>query len=44
MAGLFFPLFRNTELTVEYKFHQGGTHFYNNSIGLGLVYKFGYLK
>ena len=44
MAGFFFALSRNLDMTVEYKFHQGGTHFYNNSIGLALVYKFGYLK
>ncbi len=44
MAGLAYPIFRNTELTLEYKFHQGGSHFYNHSIGVGLVYKFGFLK
>jgi opacity protein-like surface antigen len=43
MAGFAFPIFRNTELTLEYKFHQGG-HFYNNALGIGIVYKFGYLK
>lgn len=43
MAGLAYPIFRNTEITLEYKFHQGG-HFYNHSIGVGLVYKFGFLK
>lgn len=40
MAGLAYPIFCNTELTLEYKFHQGGSHFNSNSIGLGLVYKF----
>ncbi len=44
MAGLAYPIFRNTEITVEYKFHQGGSHFYNHSVGVGLVYKFGFLK
>jgi opacity protein-like surface antigen len=44
MTGLVFPIFRNTELTLEYKFHQGGSHFYNQSVGIGLVYKFGFLK
>ncbi len=44
MAGLAFPIFRHTELTLEYKFHQGGSHFYNNSVGFALVYKFGYFK
>ncbi len=44
MAGFAFPLFRNAQLTVEYKFHQGGSHFYNHSVGLGFVYKFGFIK
>jgi opacity protein-like surface antigen len=43
MAGLAFPIFCNTEIALEYKFHQGGC-FYNHSIGVGLVYKFGFLK
>ena len=41
MAGLTYPIFCNTEITLEYKFHQGGCHFYNHSVGVGLVYKFG---
>lgn len=40
MAGLTCPLFCNTEISLEYIFHQGGSHFNNHSIGLGLVYKF----
>jgi len=44
IAGLSYPIFHNTEITLEYKFHQGGSHFYNNSIGVGLVYKFGFIK
>jgi opacity protein-like surface antigen len=44
MAGLAYPIFRNTEVTLEYQFHQGGSHFYNHSVGVGLVYKFGFLK
>lgn len=44
MAGLAFPIFCNTEITLEYKFHQGGSHFNNNSIGVGLAYKFGFLQ
>jgi len=44
MAGLTYPFFCNTELTLEYKFHQGGHHFYNHSIGVGLVYKFDFFK
>jgi opacity protein-like surface antigen len=41
MAGLAFPLSYRTELTLEYKFHQGGSHFFNTAVGLGLTYKFG---
>ena len=44
MAGLAYPIFCNTEITLEYKFHQGGCHFYNHSLGVGLVYKFGFLR
>ncbi len=44
MAGLAYPIFRNTEITLEYKFHQGSRPFYNHSVGVGLVYKFGFLK
>lgn len=40
MAGLTFPIFCNTDMTLEYKFHQGRNHFYNNSVGIGLVYNF----
>jgi opacity protein-like surface antigen len=43
MAGLAYPIFCNTEITLEYQFHQGNNHFYNHSIGLGLVYSFGFL-
>lgn len=43
MAGLAYQVFRNTEMTLEYKFHQGG-HFYNHTIGIGLVYQFGLLR
>lgn len=44
MAGLAYPIFCNTEITLEYKFHQGGCHFDNHSVGAGLVYKFGFLR
>ncbi|MES2121520.1 MAG: outer membrane beta-barrel protein [Chlamydiota bacterium] len=44
MAGFAFPLFPHAEITLEYKFHQGGSHFYNHSVGLGFVYKFGFIK
>lgn len=38
MVGLTYPIFCNTEMSLEYKFHQGGCHFYNHSIGVGLTY------
>lgn len=44
MAGFAYPIFRNAEITAEYKFHQGGSHFYNHSVGVGFVYKFGFIK
>lgn len=44
MAGLSYPFLCNSEITLEYKFHQGGCHFYNHSIGVGLVYKFDFLN
>lgn len=44
MAGLARPIFYNTEITLEYKFHQGSCHFYNHSVGLELVYKFGFSR
>lgn len=40
MAGLSFPIYCNTEFTLEYKFHQAGSHFNNHAVGLGLTYKF----
>ena len=44
MAGFAYPIFRNAEITLEYKFHEGGSHFYNHSVGIGLVYKFGFIR
>ncbi len=44
MAGFAYPIFRNGEITLEYQFHQGGGHFYNHAVGVGLVYKFGFIK
>ena len=40
VAGLAYTPFCNTELTLEYKFHQGD-HFYNHAIGIALTYKYG---
>jgi opacity protein-like surface antigen len=44
MAGLTYPFFCNTEMTLQYTFHQGGCHFNNHSVGVGLVYKFDFLR
>ena len=44
MAGLAYPIFCNTEIALEYKFHQGSCHFYNHSVGVGLVYNFCFLR
>lgn len=44
MTGLAYRICYNTEVTLEYKFHQGGSQFNNNSIGVGLVYQFGCLR
>jgi len=41
VAGFSCPIFCNTEMTFEYKYHQGGCQFYNHSVGVGLIYKFG---
>jgi opacity protein-like surface antigen len=38
MAGFARKVFYNTDLTLEYKFHQGGSQFNNHSVGVGLVY------
>jgi len=40
MAGVAYPIYCNTEMTFEYKYHQGGCHFNHHSLGVGLVYKF----
>lgn len=42
IAGLSYPVYCNTNLSLEYKFHKGGfRHIYNHSVGLGLMYNFG---
>lgn len=40
MAGLAYPFYCNTDISLEYKFHQGKAHFYDHSVGVGLTYKF----
>jgi opacity protein-like surface antigen len=43
IAGLSYPLFCHTDISIEYKFHKGGfSHIYNHSVGLGLTYNFGF--
>lgn len=44
MAGISYPLYCNVDSTLEYKFHQGGCRFYNHSVGVGIIYKFGFFK
>lgn len=44
MAGLAYPIFCNAEITLEYTFHQGGSHFNNHSLGVGLIYKFDFIR
>lgn len=44
MVGLSYPIFCNAEATLEYRYHQGGCHFYNHSIGVGFVYNFGLFR
>jgi opacity protein-like surface antigen len=41
MTGLAYSVFCNTEISLEYKFHQGSCHFNHHSLGVGLTYKFG---
>lgn len=43
-AGFAYSIFCNAVITLEYKFHQGGCHFYNHFIGVGFIYKFGFLR
>ncbi len=40
MAGLAYPVIFNTEVTLEYKFHQAGCRFNDHTLGAGLLYKF----
>jgi len=42
VAGLAYPIFCNTDLSLEYKFHKGKfKHLYNHTVGIGLTYSFG---
>ena len=40
MAGVAYPIYCNTEIILEYKFHQTSCLFNNNAIGIGLIYTF----
>ena len=41
MTGINYPLLCNTDVSIEYKFHQGGfRHLYSHSVGVGLKYNF----
>lgn len=41
IAGLGYPIFCHSDISLEYKFHKGGFSIYNHSILLGLTYNFG---
>lgn len=42
IAGLAYPILRNADFSLEYKFHQGSlSSFYSHSLGVGLRYNFG---
>lgn len=41
IAGFGYPVFCNTDLSLEYRFHKGPLgHLYNHSVGVGLTYSF----
>lgn len=44
MAGLSYEISFNTKLSLEYRFHQGGCHFYNHLIGIGILYEFNFCR
>jgi opacity protein-like surface antigen len=44
MTGFAYPILCNAELTLEYTFHQGSCHFNNHSLGVGLIYRFDFLR
>lgn len=42
IAGIGYPLFCSTDISLEYKYHKGGfSYIHNHSLGVGLTYKFG---
>lgn len=41
MAGLTLPLYFHTDLSLEYRYHQGGlTYLHNHTVGVGVKYNF----
>ncbi len=44
MTGLSYPIFCSADISLEYKFHQGACHVYDHSVGVGLLYKFGFVR
>ncbi len=38
MAGITYPFFCNTKLSLEYRYHQGGCRFYHHTIGIGISF------
>ena len=45
MAGVSYPIFCNTHLSVEYKFHKGPlNHIYIHAVGVGLTYDFDFIS
>lgn len=39
VAGLFYSVLPNTDISLEYKFHQGSSSFSNHTVGIGLEYR-----
>ena len=44
IAGLAYPVFCNTDISLEYRFHQGDSHFSNHAIGFRLEYQCGFFR
>jgi len=42
MTGVSYPVYTNTDMSLEYKFHQAtSTRLYDHSVGVGVTYNFG---
>lgn len=44
MCGVAYKVFRDIDIDLEYKYHASGCQFHNHSVGIGLRYKFGFLR